>query len=274
MPRRQHWTELPADVRREVDRHTGPVLSAYPISDGSSCDLAVTLETATGRVFCKGGEVGSPTTRLHRNEARVNPWLPDAAPRLLWTAERSGWLIIGFEHAPGRHPELAPGSPDLVQVAELLASLTRELTPCPPIRVQRFADRWRDLIDPELVDGDTLLHTDMTPRNFLLADRLRFVDWSGPCRSAAWVDTAFMLVRLIRADHDPAGAEAWAGQIPAWAGASNEALTAFAYALVGLWERMRQASPAPHHGPMLEAAQRWAAHRSQSVLTVGTAIRS
>jgi hypothetical protein len=69
MPRRQHWTELPADVRHEVERHTGPVLSAYPISDGSSCDLVVTLETTTRRVFCKGGEVGSPTTRLHRKEA-------------------------------------------------------------------------------------------------------------------------------------------------------------------------------------------------------------
>ncbi|MGC5020367.1 hypothetical protein [Micromonospora sp. DT47] len=261
MPRRQHWEDLPEPVRREVEQHVGRIVSAYSVPTGASCDLAVTLDTATGRVFCKGGATDGPTAWLYRNEARVNPWLLDAAPRLLWTVERDGWLLLGFEHAPGRHPELRPGSPDLDLVAALLATMTRELTPCPPVTVQRFADRWRGLIDPELVDGDTLLHTDMTPRNFLLGDRLRLVDWSAPCRGAAWIDTAFMLVRLIRAGHDPADAEHWATRVPAFADAPDQAVTAFADALVRLWDRMHRSSSAPHHGPLLDAARRWHTYR-------------
>ncbi|QGN50487.1 hypothetical protein ACN26Y_02425 [Micromonospora sp. WMMD558] len=109
-----------------------------------------------------------------------------------------------------------------------MSGLSCQLTPAPPIPLQRFADRWRDLIAAELVDGDTLLHTDMMPRNFLLADRLRLVHWSSPAHGAAWIDTAFLLVRLIRAGHEPAAAEACARQVPAWAHASGEAVNAFA----------------------------------------------
>lgn len=261
MPRRQHWEDLPDGVRREIERHTGRVVSAYSIPTRASCDLAAKLDATGGRVFCKGGPVDGPLAWLYRKEARVNPWLPDTAPRLCWTVERDGWLLLGFEYAAGRHPELVPGSPDLGPLAESLASLARALTPCPPVPVQRFADRWRGLIAPELVDGDTLLHTDMTPRNFLIGDRLRLVDWSAPCRGAAWVDTAFLLVRLIRAGHQPAEAEAWAARVLAFAGAPAEAVTAFADGLVCLWDRMYRSSSAPHHGPLLEAARRWSEYR-------------
>jgi hypothetical protein len=99
MPRHQHWTELPAGVRHEVERHIGPALSAYPISDGSFCDLAVTLETATGRVFCKGGESAArppACTATKRASTRGCPtWRPGccgsstgpspAAGRPAWT---------------------------------------------------------------------------------------------------------------------------------------------------------------------------------------------
>ncbi|MEU5722741.1 hypothetical protein ABZ783_13060 [Micromonospora sp. NPDC047738] len=248
-------------MRREVERHAGKVRHAESLSDGAACELAVTLYTSAGRVFCKGGQANGPGAWLYRKEARINPWLPDAAPRLYWTVERDGWLVLGFEHAPGRHPCLEPGSPDLDTVADLLAALARELTPCPPVEVQPFRERWRGLIAPELVDGDTLLHTDMTPRNFLLGDRLRLVDWSAPCRGAAWIDTAFMLVRLIRAGHSPADAERWAVRIPAFAEADGEAITAFTDAMVRLWGRMQRSAPAPHRGPLLDAARQWHAHR-------------
>ncbi|MFG2102514.1 hypothetical protein ACGFJ5_18155 [Micromonospora echinaurantiaca] len=263
MPRRRHWHELPDAVRRHVEHHTGTVHAAYSVPTGATCDLAAVLDTDTGRIFCKGGETDGPTAWLYRNEARVNPYLPEAAPRLRWTMEEQGWLLLGFDYATGRHPDLGPESPDLLPVVRLLSALSRQLTPAPPIPVQRFADRWRDLIAPELVAGDTLLHTDMTPRNFLLADRLRLVDWSSPARGAAWIDTAFMLVRLIRAGHEPAAAEAWARQVPAWAQASDEALQAFVDGLVRLWERKQQTAPGPHHGPLLEAARQWRTHRER-----------
>ncbi|MFI7075768.1 hypothetical protein ACIBO1_00555 [Micromonospora sp. NPDC049903] len=258
---RHHWHDLPGSLRREVERHTGGTVQAEIVSDGASCELAVTLETPSGRVFCKGGQADGRTAWLYRKEARINRWLPDVVPRLRWTVERDGWLLLGFEHVPGRYPRLAPGSPDLDAVADLLATLSRELTPCPPVEVQPFTARWRGLIAPELVDGDTLLHTDMTPRNFLFGDRLRLVDWSAPCRGAAWIDTAFMLVRLIRAGHSPADAERWAARIPAFVEADAKAVTAFAAALADLWERAQRTAPAPHRGPLLDAARQWHTHR-------------
>ncbi|MFF0254284.1 hypothetical protein ACFYPW_17480 [Micromonospora zamorensis] len=277
MPRRRHWNELPEAVRGDVERHTGPIRSAETIPTGASCDVAVTLDTAAGRVFCKGGETGSSAAWLYRNEARVNPWLPDAAPRLLWVVERDGWLLLGFEHVAGRHPDLAPDSPDLPLLAALLTELSVQLTPCPPVAVRPFADRWQTLLAPELVDGDTLLHTDMTPRNFLVPEgralsamRVRLVDWSGPARGASWIDTALLVLRLVRAGNTPAAAEAWALQIPAYAAASEQAVTGFADALVLLWQRKQFAAPAPHHGPLLDAAHRWAAYRTRSQRSGGS----
>ncbi|MEU4550741.1 hypothetical protein [Micromonospora violae] len=269
MPRRRHWHELPDSVRAEVERYTGPIRSAETIPTGASCDVAVTLDTATGRAFCKGGELSSPAAWLYRNEARVNSWLPEAAPRLLWTVDHDGWLLLGFEHVAGRHPDLAPGSPDLPLLAELLIELNDQLTPCPPVVVRPFADRWHDLIAPELVDGDALLHTDMTPRNFVVpkreragsGTRVRVVDWSSPARGAPWIDAAFLLLRLVRAGHTPAAAEAWARQLPAYAAAPEQSLSSFADALTRLWQRKQLAAPAPHHGPLLDAALRWSAYR-------------
>ncbi|MEU5780389.1 hypothetical protein [Micromonospora lupini] len=232
--------------------------------------MAVTLDTAGGRFFCKGGETSSPKAWLYRNEVRVNPWLPKAAPRLLWTVERDGWLLLGFQHVAGRHPDLAPGSPDLPLLATLLTELNSQVTPCPPVALRPFADRWQTLVDPELVDGDTLLHTDMTPRNFLVRQRpgaaaeVRLVDWSSPARGAAWIDAAFLLLRLVRAGHTPAAAEAWAAQIPAYAVAPGKSVTGFADGLVRLWQRKHLAGPAPHHGPLLDAAQRWSAYRRRA----------
>ncbi|MCZ7420713.1 hypothetical protein O7605_14435 [Verrucosispora sp. WMMA2121] len=260
MPQRRHWHELPKEISQRVEHRAGAVHAAYSVPTGASCDLAAVIDTDTGRVFCKGGKTDGPTAWLYRNEARVNPVLPDVAPRLCWTIEAKGWLILGFEYVAGRHADLAPGSPDLTAVADLLDTQSRLLTPSPPVRVQRFADRWCGLIAPELVDGDTLLHTDMTPRNFLVADRLRLVDWSSPALGAAWIDTALMLVRLVLAGHSSADAEAWAAQIPTWAHASDEALHAFADGLVRLWERKQRSAPSPHHGPLLRAAREWRDH--------------
>ncbi|MGC4749017.1 hypothetical protein ACLQ28_25645 [Micromonospora sp. DT201] len=285
MPRRRDWAELPEPVRAEVERHTGPIRSAATIPTGASCEVAVTLDTVTGLVFCKGGETGSPTAWLYRNEARVNPWLPDAAPRLLWTVERDGWLLLGFEHVVGEHPDLTPDSPDLPLLAALLTELSRQLTPCPPVALRPFRDRWHGLTDAELVDGDTLLHTDMTPRNFLVPlgrarSRVRLVDWSSPARGAAWIDSAFLALRLVRAGHTPAAAEEWAMQIPAYAAASEHAVTGLVDALVRLWQRKQLGAPAPHRGPILDAAHRWAAHRrrpqrfSGSASLAGNALKS
>ncbi|MEV6705006.1 phosphotransferase [Micromonospora wenchangensis] len=226
--------------------------------------LAATLDTDGGRIFCKAIQTSNPLARMHHAEARVNPWLPDIAPRLRWKIEESDWLALGFDHVPGRHADLTPGSTDLPVIADTLTALTQGLTPCPPVRVQAATKRWEGRIAPELVDGETLLHTDVTPFNFLVDTRVHVVDWSMPCRGAAWIDTALMIVRLVRAGHSPADSEEWADQIPAWKQAAPDAVDAFAAALADLWEQRRQESPAPHRGPLAVAARSWASYRGAS----------
>jgi hypothetical protein len=263
MPDR-HWKDLPAAVRLVVESHTGPVRAAQSASAGSVSNLAATLEAANGPVFCKAIQTDNPLVRMHRTEARVNSWLPSIAPRMRWRVEESGWLVLGFDHVSGRHADLSPSSADLPIIADTLTALSQGLTPCPPVRVQAATKRWAGRIEPEMVDGNTLIHTDVTPFNFLLGARVHVVDWSMPCRGAAWIDTALMIVRLVRAGHGPADAEEWADQIPPWKQADPHAIDAFAAALADLWEQRRQESRSPHRAPLAVAARSWATYRNCS----------
>lgn len=116
------------------------------------------------------------------------------------------------------------------------------LTPSPIPKVQAASVRWADRVAPEVVDGQTLVHTDVTPHNFLIHEGgMTVVDWSMPCRGAAWIDTALMVVRLVRAGHSPEQAEGWAGQILVWSTARPEAVDAFAVGVAALSrDRQRQ----------------------------------
>jgi hypothetical protein len=257
------WADLPADVLGLVEARVGHIDKAENVGAGSVRDLAATLQTDSGLFFCKGIRADASFAWMHRNELKVNPSLPeDTVPRIRWTVEANGWHLLGFDHVSGHHPDLSPGSPDLDLVAGALRTLSSALTPC-PVAVQPFTKRWAGLIESSLVDGDTLVHTDVTPRNFLLhGNRVWVVDWSMPSRGAAWIDTALMVVRLISAGHDPSQAQEWAARIPAWAQASQTALAAFAHALAALTEQRHATAPAPHRAELAAAAKRWAAYRA------------
>ena len=261
MPR-SHFNALPPAVRAAVEAHTGRVEGVESLDAGSVSSMVAVLHTETGTTFCKGIETTSRLAWMHRNEARLNPHLPPTAPRLRWVVEEADWLLLGFDHAPGRHADLQPGSPDLPVVAYTLAGLVQALTPAPAIPIQPATARWASRIAPELIDGDTVAHTDVTPRNFLVSSSVAVVDWAAPCRGAAWIDTAFMVIRLIRAGHSPHAAEAWATAVPAWNAASSAALDTFSAAIADLYEQRRQEHPAPHRGPLAAAARTWAQHRS------------
>lgn len=263
MPRR-HWHELPPTVRAAVEHHTGRIWQASPVETGSISDVAAVLDTGDGRYFCKGAAADNPMGWMHRNEARINPHLPPPMPRLRWQVDQDGWLLLGFEHIDGRHPDLAPGSTDLPAVAAALTATVAALTPCPPIRVQPATVRWAGRIAPDLVDGDTLVHTDVSPYNFLVhSSGVTMVDWSMPCRGAGWIDAALLVIRLIRAGHSPGQAEAWAAQMPEWAAARPAAIDAFASAVAVLnRERRDQRPSATHLGPLADAAACWTHHRS------------
>jgi hypothetical protein len=90
MPRR-HWEDLPRIVRLAIEDRVGRVHRADSVAAGSVSELVVTLHTDDGPIFCKGIRTANPQTWMHRNEARLNPHLPDAAPRLQWVHEEAGW---------------------------------------------------------------------------------------------------------------------------------------------------------------------------------------
>ena len=257
---RRHWHDLPEAVRAAVRRHTGEIRQVWPVATGAVSDIVAVLDTETGPYFCKGVAAANPLAWMHRNEARLNPYLTRCAPRLLWQADREGWLLLGFTHVPGRHLDLAPGSADLAPLTDTLIFLSGVASP--PVPVQAATARWADRLPPGIVDGEALNHTDVTPRNFLLTGTgIVVVDWSMPCRGAAWIDTALMVIRLIRAGHHPDQAQAWAGRIPVWRSAPAESLDAFAAANAALLRERHHRSGAPHLGLLAEAAAAWSSHR-------------
>jgi hypothetical protein len=263
---RHQWEHLPSETREAVTARGGPISFVEHATTGSVADFAATLTTAIGRIFCKGAELDTARTGQLRNQIRLNKHLPaDLVPRLQWHLERRGWLIAAFDHVPGRSADLRPGSPDLPAVAAALSRMTVALTPCPPVNVQPAAARWGQLLDPAVLAGNTLLHTDMTHNNFLVSgNRAQVVDWSVPCRGAAWLDTARMLVRLIRAGHTPVQVEAWAALMPSWQNTTSQALDAFAGALAKLSRRLRDTTAAPHLADMADAADTWLRYRLHS----------
>jgi hypothetical protein len=258
---RHVWAQMPAEVRAAVEQRIGPVKQVTPVNAGSMSSLAAILHTSTGDVFCKGCETDHPQVRMHWREARLNGHLPRFVPRLRWQVKAGGWVVNGFDRAPGRHIDVTPGSPDLPVLAATLKAMSATSAPA---MVQSATVRWSGRIAPEIVDGGALIHADVTPKNFLVdGGKIAVVDWASPCRGAAWIDSALMVVRLIRAGHTPAEAEVWAAQVPAWAAASECSVTAFAAMRAEhLAERAHRES-AVHLRELAVAAAGWAAFRRE-----------
>lgn len=287
---RTTWHDLPAALRTAIEDETGPVTSAESPDAGRNSDFSATLHTTTGTVFCKAVTDG-PRSHMHRREVAVNPWLPShLAPRLRWTTEADGWLALGFDHAPGRHADLAPGSGDLPAVAITVNGLADALAHC-PAEAPRLADQWSrlsawrrlaktpdahldvwttDHLDElcaweargiELADGDSLLHTDLHPYNILVSTNgVRVVDWAWARTGAAAVDVAFLVARLVAAGHTPAAAERWADNLDAWRATTPATRTALAVAIWGIWTYKNLEQPRPLWQRLLPAASTWAQH--------------
>lgn len=264
MSGRVEWRDLPAALRKAVEDRVGPVLDARSPAAGRNSAFAAALTTADGLVFCKGGRAEGPQAVMHRNEAAVNPFLPrELAPALLWRIEQDGWLLLGFEHVPGRHADLSPGSPDLPLVADAVRGIGAI---APRDESRMIADHWEAALAnetgcewaalaPRHMRGSALVHSDLNPLNILVGDTARVVDWAWWRTGAAWIDPAFVVVRLVAEGHEPARAEEWAGQFGGYRAAPPEALTAFAASLVCLWGRRFAGTAAT------EAARRWVEHR-------------
>lgn len=291
---RRSFAELPGEPRRLIEVHCGEVLRESSAPAGRHSELSATLTVSggdtvgPGRVFAKGITVGMRGAADHRHEVRLNTVLPHVAPRLLWTVEADGWLVLGYEHVEGHHADLTPGSSDLAHVAEALDVLATTLTPCPRDDVGVLSAQWaklaawrrlranppedlhpwvRDNLDmlaewePRAigaVTGNSLAHTDLHALNILVGTTAYVVDWAWARRAPAWVDAAFLVLRLIEAGHEPAEAERWADRfLPA----SGAARTAFAVEVLGIWEFLQRHKPLPHRPRLTGAARAWARDR-------------
>lgn len=285
---RWNWDQLPVSLRDAVQDRTGRVHRAESVTTGRNSQLVTSLQTMDGRLFCKGVRTSSPSIFMHRNEETINPFLPaDLAPRLRWSVERDGWLLLVFEHVPGRHVELSPhATRDLAMAADAVHRIAG-ITPLPAAigDGQRLDTHWAYAVDAEVrqspplgaqpwsaanagrltswarqaplhMRGTTLIHADLNPLNILVgASSARVIDWAWWRVGAAWVDPAFLVVRLIAEGHTPAGAEKWAQQFDAFRSVESAALTAFAASLLRLWERRFAGTPATL------AAQQWTEYR-------------
>ena len=292
---RLRWDDLPDGVRRAVAARLGaPVVAAASQRGGFSPGVAARLRTAAGgRVFVKAvGPRPNPTSRaLHRREAQITAALPPGvpAPRLLWSFEREGWVVLGFEDVDGRHPAQPWRGDELDRVLATLAALTAALTPSPvgadvAGRVAESdlvaAGHWRRLRDdedgvrhrldpwsrrhlealadldaaaPEAVAGETLLHLDLRADNLLLTpDRVLVVDWPHARTGAPWLDALF-LAPSVAMQGGPAPQDLFA-RVPAAAAAPPADVSAALAAVAGFFTRLALL-PAPPGLPTLRAFQ-------------------
>jgi hypothetical protein len=64
----------------------------------------------------------------------------------------------------------------------------------------------------------------------------------------------------------PEAAEQWAATIPAWRAAPDDARTAFAVTLLGVWEWLERSDPLPLRPPLTAAARYWVRYRMNAAL--------
>ena len=123
------WRDLPRAVRSQIATLAGaPVTAESSATSGFSPGFAAILELTDGRgVFVKAvsPEQNPQSPDLARAEIRVAAVLPAQvpAPRLLWSADDGEWVLLGFEVAHGRPPELPWRPEDLRLVLDALIPL-------------------------------------------------------------------------------------------------------------------------------------------------------
>lgn len=268
---RSDWTALQPEVLGAIKAHTGPIHQVVPAPAGNHADVAATVHAAAGRVFVKAArklseETDGPEVRSLRNEARIVPHVAEFAPRLHWTVEAGGWLVLGFEHVDGRHADYTPGSPDL----EILAKTVHALqgARCPDVVRMSVERRWATVAeDVSPMAGGALLHTDVNPENLLITPdgRAVLVDWAHASRGAAWVELGLLIPWLLKAGHAPVEVGNWLSQFPSWAAADATHIDLFSEVFAERWRLRAEDSGCPAWVALhADLTRRWAEYRRGS----------
>lgn len=297
---RPHWTDLPERLRERIEERLGGTVVA-----AASQDSGFTPGFASRLVYAKGERafVKAVSTRLspaiadsYGAEARTAAKLPVAvpAPRLRWTFEEFGWVVLCFEDVPG-HPPVRPWQPrELTDVLTALTSLAEALTPAPAglllpeaqdWLVQDFG-YWRHLLRdtggtpdrqvaelaaleddaPDALRGDAVVHCDLRDDNVLVGNdgTVWFCDWNWPSRGPAWLD---LVTLLISARGDGYDADALLAAHPLGESADADAVDAVLAGLGGYFTR-ESLQPKTAGSPYLRAHQSWYAGATLSWLAV------
>ncbi|MER7762507.1 aminoglycoside phosphotransferase [Streptomyces sp. NPDC097619] len=266
---RAPYDELPEPVRRTLTDRFGAGAARSDMETGESSGLACLFTRQDGsQEFVKGLPLDHDRIDELRTEIKVNPHLPDFAPRLQWTARAGAWLLLGFEGlrvTPWAH--FARGSEHLQPVSHVLRRLST--VRAPDVGLRTLWDRWSEYCDPAdrpLLTGDHLVHGDPAATNFLLDhDRKAWlVDWAWAAQGPPWADTALWGLRLtLDGDHTPEQAAALASTVPAFASAPREAVRVLTEAEARSWEDW-QAFGMPDLDETVKAARAWADHWRQT----------
>jgi len=286
---RPTWPELPDNLRGIIETRTGAVTAWTSHDGGYSPGPALTLTTATGRVFVKAADaVEHPfSADLHRREALTTALLPSnvPAPALRWSVDSdaaSDWVVLGFDAVDGRSPRVPWSAEDVRSVADVVETLAAIPAPAglPEFRDSMTFDGWRSLagdasgletydpwavanldrlagIEPswtEAVAGDVLVHQDLRGDNVLLtAGGAVVVDWPYASRGAAFCDLVGWLPSLkLEGGPDP---EEMVASTRVGREADPEALTTFVVALAGFFVH-GSLQPPPPGIPHVRAFQR------------------
>ncbi|WP_244242243.1 phosphotransferase family protein [Nocardioides seonyuensis] len=224
--RRLEWAFLPPNLRAWFERKCGsPVVEAISQNSGFTPGFASVLVCEDGsRHFAKAASVKAQRlfADSYREEARKLAALPASvpAPRLLHLLD-DDWVALVIEHVEARLPKRPWDLADLGATLDTLEVVADELTP-PPAHleldsaVDDFAamlDGWskvREELDlshadeaealarryAEVVDGDTVVHTDVRSDNVLIRPdgRALLCDWNWPVRGCDWFDSFAALI--------------------------------------------------------------------------------
>lgn len=273
-------------LRHEVEQRLGsPVRDFQTARGGFTPGLAGIVVCADGsNAFVKATPAEGPGASDYRRETAIAACLPAQvpAPRLRFTAERDGWLLMCFDVAPG-HTAQDPWHPaELVTVLDAVSACARHLTPSPIPDVGTVAERmagrcqtWRSLethgeyngvtiadLDqweranlPRLarhedgwqnrIHGETLLHFDLSANNCLItpSGSVSFVDWGRACIGPAWVDLVCLLLESELSDVDP---EQLFTSHPLGHVADPDAVDGFLVALASYWAHAGRQPPITH----------------------------
>lgn len=296
---RPHWPDLPEQLRDRVEEQLGaPVVAVSSQRSGFTQGFASRLVYGHGeRAFVKAicDEVSPAVADCYRAEAQVNPYLPHAvpAPRLQWTLEVDGWVILCFDDVPGHQPARPWDAHELTQVLTTLVAMNAALSPAPSGLVVPYAHEWlredfsawrrfaESDADPsavpsgrldqlaalearvfDAIEGTDVIHCDLRDDNVIIGDdgQVWICDWNWPCRAAPWVD---LVTILISAYGDGYDADALLAAHPLGQGVHGEQIDALLAALGGYFTEASGREPI-EGSPFLRTHQAWYA---QATLT-------